>query len=98
MKEQHFRQKDRHVGSLWSRKSWADSEMGRKLLGLECQEGEKNAKKDRTKLQRTAQARVRVWGCGWLQKWLQNFYGGPVAKTLCSHYRRPRFDPWWENY
>jgi len=93
VKEQHFRQKDQHVGSLWSRKSWADSGMARRPLGLECREGE-----DRTKLQRAAQTRVRVWGCDRLQKGLQNFHGGPVAKTPCSHYRRLRFDPWWENY
>ena len=93
MKKQHFKQKDRHVGSLWSRKSWADSGMESRSLGLECQEGE-----DRTELQRTARARVRAWGYGRLQKWLQNFHGGPVAKTPRTHHRRPGFDLWWENY
>ena len=30
-------------------------------------------------------------------KWTErNFPGGPALKTLCSHSRGCRFDPWWE--
>ena len=30
----------------------------------------------------------------WIQKkWYRGFPGGPVAKTLCCHWRGPGFDP-----
>ena len=27
-------------------------------------------------------------------RWLWDFPGSPVVKTLCFHYRKHRFDPW----
>ena len=34
----------------------------------------------------------------WHSKMLKGFPGGPVAKTLCSQYKEPRFDPWSGNW
>lgn len=57
----------------------------------ECQEGQDQITKNGT-------GQGKGLGLWLVAKVLQNFYGCPVAKTLCSHYRRPGCDPWWENY
>ena len=41
---------------------------------------------------------VEVIGAAAKKRWSQKFPGSPVVRTLCSHCRRPGFNPWLGNW
>lgn len=41
---------------------------------------------------------VEIIGAAAKKRWSQKFPGSPAVRTLCSHCRRPGFNPWLENW